>query len=38
MDTFRWLAQETAAVMGFEYPSRVDHEVTEYVTRLWRER
>lgn len=38
MDTFRWLAQETAVTMGFEYPSRVDHEVTEYVTRLWRER
>jgi aminoglycoside 6-adenylyltransferase len=38
MDTFRWLAQETAEAMGCECPSRVDHEVTEYVTRLWLER
>lgn len=38
MDTFRWMAQETAVALSFEYPFRADHEVTEYVTRLWLER
>jgi hypothetical protein len=38
LDAFRWLAEETADAMSFEYASRVDRAATDYITCLWQER
>ena len=34
LDTFRWLAQETAGRLGFDYPQRTDTRVTQLIQQM----